>query len=240
MRRWIKSGMALLLVSVLVSCTTTVATPVTTTPAASVNFDLPQTGTIIYSDTIYASGTATGLNDSFVLKVVSANQDNIAEITVSLEAGNWKTQIPHSYTGDPTEITLMALPITTSGETSFDLGMAVVVLSVPELRPEGTYGLVLQPTSSEVVGGEQIPVFGIVSGLEDETLIVSLLAGDQTLSTQEFSQEYPNPLDEIPWVADLFTSGRTGPATLTLSYVDSEGGSTLLDSVDIVLSEAAG
>jgi len=240
MRRWIESGFVLVLVSMLTSCTASVETPVTPTPIASVNFDTPQMGTIIYSDTIYASGTATGLNEDFILRVISADQEKIAEVIVSPEGGTWEIQIPHSYTGDPTEITLIALPFTSDDITSADLGVTAVVLSPTEVRPDGIYGLILQPTSSEVVGGEQIPVFGVISGLTGETLVVSLVAGDRILSTQELRFEYPNPLDEIPWMADLSTSARTGSAMLSLSYTDSEGRSTLLDSVDIVLSEAAG
>ncbi|MCA9894705.1 MAG: hypothetical protein KC615_17080 [Anaerolineae bacterium] len=204
-----------------------------------VTIDLPRIGTIIYADTIYVAGTSNAsMEDGFLIQVITANSDVIADGSVQPTDGHWDVQLPHSYTGDPTEITIVAS--LSDGQTSAELDLASAVLSPEVNRPDGIYGLILQPTNGDTGGGEQIPVFGVVSGLSTGEIVIGLTMGGDEISLATLAIDYPNSLDEIPWQVDLPTEDTTGPVTLTLSYKDETGNLVLLDEIELVLTAVAG
>lgn len=225
---------AIALLCLCAACTSSqTASP---TPSASVTMSHPSIGTIIYSDTIYVAGSADGLASRFQVRATTGDDQVIAEGIIQPQDGTWSSQLPHHYEGDPTEITISAFA-PDSGE-EYDITSAV--LSPVENRPEGTYGLILQPTEGDTAGGEQVPLFGIISGVEADELTITLMMSSGDTSTQTVPIDYPNRMDEIPWQADLMTSEQTGPATISLSYTDSDGTINLLDEVNIVLTAIAG
>lgn len=222
------------------ACTpTSTGAPPTHTFETFVTIEAPRIGTVIYSGTIYVAGTTNNsMNDAFQIEVITANGDVIAESTVTPIDGQWNVQLPHAYTGDPTEVTIIAS--VSDGETSAELDLASAVLSPIGNRPDDHYGLILQPTNNDTAGGEQIPVFGIVSGPGIQEIIVALTMGDEEISRTTAAVDYPNKLDEIPWQVDLLTDNRTGPVKITLGYEDETGNFAVLDEVELVLTAVAG
>ena len=237
MLRSILGVLALLLAA---ACTSTPsATQPTNTFETFVTIESPRIGTVIYSGTIYVAGTTNdSMNDAFQIQVITGNGDIIAESTVTPIDGQWDVQLPHAYTGDPTEITIIAS--VSDGETFAELDLASAVLSPISNRPNDHYGLILQPTNNDTAGGEQIPVFGIVSGPGIQEIIVTLSMGEEEISRTTAAVDYPNKLDEIPWQVDLLTDNRTGPDQVTLAYEDETGNFAVLDEVELVLTAIAG
>lgn len=223
-------------------CAACMATSTDTPPietSASVTINAPSIGTVIYSDRIYVAGTADALpENNFQLEVATVADEVLGEAIIEPQNGEWNVQLPHNYTGDPTEITIRAYAEGAEAGTEYDI--AAAVLSPADNRPEGTYGLILQPSDGDTAGGEQIPLFGVISGIDADELIVRLIMGDEIITEQIISVDYPNRADEIPWQADLSTSERTGPVTITVGYADAEDGFILLDEVSIVLTAIAG
>lgn len=237
MLRSILGVLALLLAA---ACTPTPsATQPTDTFETFVTIESPRIGTVIYSGTIYVAGTTNeSMNDAFQIEVITGNSDVIARSIVTPIDGQWDVQLPHAYTGDPTEITIIAS--VSDGETSAELDLASAVLSPIGNRPDGIYGWILQPANGDTAGGEQIPVFGVVSGPGMQEIIVTLGMGDEEISRTSLAIDYPNKLDEIPWQLDLLTDNRTGPVQITLGYIDENGTFIVLDEVELVLTAVAG
>lgn len=231
--------LAVILVLAAACTPTSTEAPPTHTFETFVTIEAPRIGTVIYSGTIYVAGTTnSSMNDAFQIEVVTANGDVIADTTITPIDGQWEVQLPHAYTGDPTEVTIMAS--VSDGETSAELDLTSAVLSPISNRPDGLYGLILQPTNNDTAGGEQIPVFGIVSGPGIQEIIVTLTMGDEEISRTTEPIDYPNKLDEIPWQVDLLTDNRTGPVKVTLGYEDEAGEYIAFDEVELVLTAVAG
>lgn len=236
--------MVLSLVAALcVACTPSanVAAP-PSTPALSGSVDIlfPQDGTIIYSELIYLSGTAQGLpSEGFRLRLLDTAENAIAEATVQPQDGQWSVELPHNYTGDPTEVIILALPVDTT--LSGDYDVASILLSTLANRPEGVYGSILAPLEGEAIGGDFVEVSGMASGVFENTIIIALENDSGVISQQIVTLNNPYFIDEVPWTASLPTQGALGPATVRMFVQDANSGEALtLAEVAIILGGAAG
>jgi len=219
------------------------ATPVPTAPLlqGEVNITHPSNGSIIYAETLYLEGLARGLpSDGFRLRVLSANDEIIAETTVQpAEDETWTLELVHEYAGDPTEVTIFALPVDESISGDYDLVTAM--FANLDFRPEGIYGQIINPAENDIVGGDVIPVIGTVSGI-NSPLTITLTQPDATVIDEEIvAITNPYRIDAVLWNTQLQRGDYTGPANLSVTYIDSQsGGLVTLHRIEIGISIAAG
>lgn len=224
----------------LAACQPTVTTPLptalpTTIPLeGSVTIDLPAAGTLIYSESVRISGTASGLpDDQFALVLTASEEQALARVTIPVEDGQWQIDLLHGYNDVPSEVIIAAYPLSDAQSDPYDLH--IVAMAALEHRPEGTYGfLTLESTS---LGGGIMPVRGIASGLGDAPLIVRLLTatGDLISETSVLIDD-PSGVNEVPWTAELARNDYVGPAELLLLSASEEA----LDSQAVTIEAAAG
>lgn len=227
----------------LVGCTaaqqpTDISVTAPSTAQGMVNISSPLTGSSIFAEALYVAGTADNLpQNRFQLRVISVDEELIAETMVMVTDGAWNVEIVHEYSGEPTEALIIA-----QSESGAEYDAESVLIASTENRPEGTFGAILSPQEDMVVGGDQIEVTGTGSGLFENTLILQLLEPDGTMITETIvTIENPYFIDERVWVADLETAGHTGPAIVRISYQDAASGeSIILDEEEIMVSEVAG
>lgn len=200
----------------------------------------PPDSAVIYASTLYAAGTSVDLPDSrFLLRLEDAEGASIAETTVTAaEDGAWTVELVHGYTGDPTEATLLALPIpnpSTGAAPKGQYAAATLLLSGIEHRPEGMFLDILFPTEGAEAGGDSIQVEGRISGMGG-ALTVELMSSDGVvLDSQTIEVANPYQVDDLPWSAELTPGEFVGSAVINVSLGDS-----LSDSVPIILTSAAG
>lgn len=201
----------------------------------------PPDSTVIYASTLYAAGTSSDLPGSrFLLRLTDNEGASIAETTVMAgDDGTWTVELVHGYTGDPTEATLLALPVpdAATGEAPTGQYAAVtLLLSGIEHRPEGMYLDILFPTDGAEAGGDFIQVDGRISGMGG-ALTVELVGSDgATLDSKTIEITNPYQVDDIPWSAELAPGEFVGSAVINVRLADSE----LFDAVPIILTSAAG
>lgn len=235
----------ILLVAGLSACggggATTTDDAAQTTLSGAVTLNNPPDGTVIYASTLYAAGTSADLPGSrFLLRLEDAEGASIAETNVMTgDEGAWSVELVHGYTGDPTEATLLALPVPDSatGEAPDGQYAAVtLLLSGIEHRPEGMYLDIAFPTDGAEAGGDLIQVEGRLSGMGG-ALTVELVGSDgAVLDSKTVDIANPYQVDDLPWSAELAPGEFTGSAVINVRLADSE----LADSVPIILSSAAG
>lgn len=215
-------------------------TPTPTVPPliGDVTIDQPESGSIIYAETMLLSGTASDVPAEGFLLRLTINEETIVESTIQPEDGVWSVQWVHQYTGEPTEATLTALSPNPLVQAEYITSL--IVLSSVAHRPEGVFGRLLFPNDEEVLGGDQLEVRGTASGIPDNTLTVVLENSEGIISQQTAIIDNPFFIDEMIWSADLTVTGETGPATIRVYYTDESGEEVLLDEVDIMLSMVAG
>lgn len=233
------------LASLLLGCTPAqnAATPaegVATLPTAqgTVTITSPLAGSTIFAEALFVSGTAADVPaDRFRLIVTTTDDAVLADTSVTVENGVWGVELVHEYTGDPVEALIVAQ---NSAGDNYD-AESVVIASMDD-RPEGTFGLILEPQPDAVVGGDQIEVVGTGSGLFENTLIMQLREPDGTVIAETIvTIDNPYFVDERVWVADLATEGHTGPASILIGYESAENGDFItLDETEIMVSEVAG
>lgn len=207
----------------------------------------PPDSTVIYASTLYVAGTSADLPGSrFLLRLADSEGASIAETTVTAgddgagaSDGAWTVELVHGYTGDPTEATLLALPVPDAGTGESPAGQYAAVtllLSGIEHRPEGMYLDILFPTEGAEAGGDFIQVDGRISGMGG-ALTVELVGSDgATLDTKTVEITNPYQVDDIPWSAELAPGEFVGSAVINVRLADSE----LSDAVPIILTSAAG
>lgn len=234
------SRISLLILSLVVLAGCAVGPSATSTPnPGQVTIQRPQTGAIIYGSTLYISGTAENLpTGQFRLSAVTASDEVIIDSPVTIENGVWSYETPNAYTGDPTELTISALPAAGGPE----LDVASVVISSEANRPEGTFGSILNPFEGETVGSGTIPLNGTASGLFEGTLNIDLKRPDGSVITGiVLTVENPGLIDEVPWQADIQTTDYRGPAVLRAYYHSAQDGTPItLATVPITIGDAAG
>lgn len=104
-------------------------------------------------------------------------------------------------------------------------------------RPDGVWGQILFPSAYVVLGGDEILVEGVFSGIANATLTLTLEGRDgDVISTRPVLHLADNAQDAHFWRVDLPTGGYVQPAWVRLR--DPQG--ALLDEVPIILESAAG
>jgi hypothetical protein len=206
-----------------------------------VDIVFPSNGTVIYAEAITVSGTMFGADQqTFTVELIDPDDAVIASADVQTQEGDWSVEIPHNYTGDPSEVTVRAVP---SGEVEGEYDSATILLSNASLRPEGTFGTITAPLEGDVVGGDSILIEGTASGLFENTLIVEMVLPEGTvLAEQILTVNNPYFIDEVPWQAELaFSDDYTGPASIRAYYTSADEGSEIdLDQVGVMVEVAAG
>jgi hypothetical protein len=189
-----------------------------------VSIDYPQDGTVIYAEEVSLSGKSTGVGQ-FRIELVNPDNKVIAGETVTPGAdGKWSLQLKHGYTGEPTEITLAARPV--SGGDDYD--ERTIALAGAQYRPQGTFGTILEPGEGGTAGGDEISVSGSASGVFENTLTVELSGGGKVISQQNVTLVNPGVVDEVPWIVSLPTNGYTGPAQLIAYTTSAKDGSRVV------------
>jgi len=201
----------------------------------------PSNGTVIYAEAITVSGTMFGADQqTFTVELIDPDDAVIASADVQTQEGDWRVEIAHNYTGDPSEVTVRAVP---SGEVEGEYDSATILLSNASLRPEGTFGTITAPLEGDVVGGDSILIEGTASGLFENTLIVEMVLPEgAVLAEQVLTVNNPYFIDEVPWQAELaFADDYTGPASIRAYYTSADDGSEIdLDQVGVMIEVAAG
>ncbi len=217
------------------------STPIPTVPPLTGNVDIeyPQDGTVIYSELMHLSGTAQNLSQ-FTLKLVNVDDTVIAQAEIQVgDDGNWQLELVHGYNGEPTEVTILALP---SPEDERDYDIAIVMMAASSHRPDGTFGSIFTPFEGDTVSGDTIEVMGTASGLFEGDFILELVGSDgQVIESQIILVYGFSRLDELPWAANLATNSYTGPAQIRAYTISPrDGAENLLNSVSIIISATAG
>jgi hypothetical protein len=228
---------------------TSVQSPSTIAPTSapltgSVTINTPPDGAIIYSETVVVSGTAQNVPDNhFLVKLITAEDKTLAIVTANIDSGgNWSAEIVHGYAGEPTEVTISALPDYAGAPIDDDYAEGSIVISGRSYRPEGTYGGITAPLDGASVGGDTLQVSGTASGVFENQFTVELRSPDgKAISTQHVTLNNPNVIDEMPWETDLPTNGYLGPAEVRAYATSAKDGSEIpLGSAKITVTAAAG
>jgi hypothetical protein len=216
----------------LAACSAPSAPPVTTTPAiGAVSIILPTEGTVYYGDVVTVRGTAQDVPpDGFDLRLLLGDEQ-AALVRVVPIGGEWSALVPLP--------TLEAGILTIQAESIFTDRVYATVTAArgnPQERPAGVYGVVLSPTMGDVLGGEQIMVRGVVSGVGEGALTLTLRdEGGREVQQVRVLVPVLGALDEVPFQADLVTGNGAGRFTLSLSLDDA-----VLDEVTFLLGQVAG
>jgi hypothetical protein len=236
------------LLTLLAACgpVTPVATPMPTTPAVTgtVEIEYPPAGTVVYSEVLQLSGMAQGVPDNqFAIQLTGADEKSMGRATAQVNPdGTWTVEMVPGYTGEPMEVTILALPIYDGAPPNSDYTISPIVLAGSSYRPEGVFGSVTLPSEGEQVGGDSIEVSGTASGVFENQFQVELRAPDGSVVTsQGVTLVNPYFADEVPWVIELATNGYTGPAEIrAFTNSPSDGSEILLGSVNVTITQDAG
>lgn len=230
----------------IAACTPTPENNVTVTPSSepligSVDITFPMSGAIIYSEVLYISGTASNVpSEGFQIELIAPDDSVIVETTIQPTDNAWVTEIVHEYTGDPTEMTVVAKSLNDNNPLDYDIES--IVLSTLEQRPDGQFGSILSPTEGTTVGGDSILISGRGSGLFENTFVLAIESADgERVVEMPFTLENPYFIDDVLWEAELPRNDYIGNASLIMFYQDAQDGNeVILDSIDIVISSVAG
>lgn len=222
--------LAILFFTAACSPTTISSTLTPTIPALEGNVDIlyPEDGAVIYSEVMTISGTAT--TSDFTLKLIGPDEQVIAQ--AAGQAGDWKIELVHGYSGEPIEVNILAVPI--DAKTGIDYDIATILLANIDSRPEGIFASITSPAEGDTVGGEMIQVGGMASGLQ--TLSIALIGADgATIDSGNITLYNPYVIDNMPWTAEIATNGHTGGMEIRIS-----SGDNILNSVNVNVTTEAG
>lgn len=207
-------------------------------PAASITIDSPQDGTVVYAETLYITGQTGSTAQNLKIELVDIDDNVIAETTVNAQPGGWQIELPHGYTGDPSEVIVRAVNADAGSEQVYD--SATILISDITHRPDGIFGSITYPANGIEVGGDMLLIEGRASGAPENTIIVELV-GETVIDSQVITLMNPYFVDEVPWQAELATNGYTGQATIQV-YITSpqDGSQVILDSIIVTVITAAG
>ncbi len=216
---------------------TSTAAPLTLT--GSVEIHTPPQGAVIYSEVLSISGTGSSLpGDGFLLTLVGPDDEEIARALIPEAEGEWQIELPHSYTGEPIEASLIARPA--DPLVSGIYSQQTIALAGLSYRPEGIFGSITFPAEGSTVGGETLLVTGSASGVPEGALAVDLIADDGRLVTTMLAATVnPYLIDDMPWSAELGTQGYTGPASIQIS-APYDNTVLPLSQIQIMIDTAAG
>lgn len=207
----------------------------------NVRISNPQSGSIIYANALYVDGTSENLpDDKFLLRVLTPNDSVLVETVIQPEEdGTWAVEMIHEHTGDPSEMLLEAVPVNAVAGQYYN--SETIVISQFAYRPDGTFGSIFTPMPDTTIGGDSFQVVGAMSGVPNNTLTVSLTErNSDPISSTVVTIPSPHTVDELTWSAELALEGYTGLATVRVTYVDDDGETVTLDSVDVVATSVAG
>jgi hypothetical protein len=233
---------ALLLTAACAPTPPTQAPPATIGLLGNVKLDYPTDGGTLYSEVIFASGTANAVpNNTFTLDVVNADDAVIASSTIQVNAdGTWQAELPQPYNGDPAEFNIVARPTDNSAQSAYAVN--TVTIAALQHRPEGALGSISAPIEGGTAGGESFIVDGMASGVPQNTITVTLLdTNNAVISSAIVTLQNPYYVDVLGWQTELTTQGYQGLATLEISFSSPMDGSvTTLDSISLNIGSAAG
>jgi hypothetical protein len=208
----------------------------------SVDIAYPIDGTTVYAEALLMRGTASGLpNNTFTLEIVGVDDEIIARSSVTMTDGQWMVELPHSYTGEPIEVSIYAIPSDPDLTSDLRYDTGTIILAGLSYRPEGIFGTVTFPTADSTVSGETIPVSGTASGLFEGTMLLGLYSEDGTEISRLVLTLEGQPYDVVPWTAELPTNGYIGLAEIRAFYQQaSDGKPVILSSAIVTVSATAG
>lgn len=215
--------------------------PTQATLEGSVDITFPPSGSIIYAETIFLSGTAENIpEEGFQIQLIAPDDSIIAEASVQPDNDEWGIELVHNYTGDPSEVNIVAKSVDATLTLAYDIES--ILLSTMENRPDGTFGTINSPTDGVSVGGDSLLVSGHGSGFFENTFVLILETRDGELITEiPVTLSNPNFVDDMPWQAEISRGDFIGNARIRMVYQDMESGDMItVDSVDIVVSTVAG
>lgn len=215
--------------------------PTQTVLQGNIDITSPPSGAIIYGETIYLSGTASDIPDEgFQIQLLAPDDSVVAEATVQPTDGDWSVEIVHNYTGNPTEVSIVAKSVDTANTLTYDIES--IVLSTLENRPEGTFGEITSPTDGTSIGGDSLLVSGRGSGFFENNFVLILEAPNgEVIEEVPVTLNNPNFVDDIPWEAEIPRGDFVGNAVIRMVYQDMESGDVItIDSVDVIVSTVAG
>jgi len=220
--------------------------PPTETLTGVVDIEYPLDGTVVYSEVLYVSGTASGIpGDEFALRAIGDNDEVIAQWTVQLQAadeGRWTVELVHNYTGQHMEVSIIALPAGADFPVTSTYDTALIVLSHQSYRPADLRGSITSPADGAAVSGSAILVSGTASGIFENTFTVRLIDEDgNDINSEIMTIVNPYFIDEVPFSLELATNGYTGPAEIrAFTQSAADGSEILIGSVNITVTEEAG
>lgn len=210
----------------------------------SVVIDNPPDGAIIYSELLYMSGSAQSVpGNQFQIVLTGVDDQTIAQTTVQIGSDNkWKLELPHGYTGDPTEVTVTARANYPGAPADSDYADESIVLSSKDHRPEGTFGRITSPDEGSTVGGDMIQVTGTASGVFENQFTVEMLDDKgNSLARQAVALFNPYIIDEMPWTVQLSIGKYLGPAEIRVYTKSAKDGSDVpIASVKVTVTADAG
>lgn len=216
--------------------------PSTSQLQGNVDIVYPISGSIIYSEALYLQGTAENTPaDGFMLQVIAPDDTVLAQSIVVPQEGQWSVELPHNYTGDPSEATIIAKAIPSDILGDYDI--VSILISSADNRPEGVFGSVITPTEGETVGGDSIFVSGRGSGFFENTFVLVLETADdaEEISTVIVTMHNPYFMDDMIWEAELPRNEFTGNAVIRAYYTSAESGEEIeIFRVAVVVSSVAG
>ncbi|MDQ7027342.1 MAG: hypothetical protein Q9P01_08290 [Anaerolineae bacterium] len=215
--------------------------PTVPTIQGTVNITTPANGSIIYAESLWLAGESDNVpDDGFKIRVVTAEDELLAETTVQPQNGQWLIELVHGYTGDPTEVLVYALPVDERITQDYDI--ATILISSLEQRPEGVFGQILSPQNNDTPGGDEILVVGSASGVFENQFTLAMFQPDGTeISSVGVTMTNPYFVDDMVWEASLPTNGYTGPATIRAFTIDIlDNREISLGEVDVMVSRIAG
>jgi hypothetical protein len=226
----------LFVVFILCGCGSIIGGP-TPTPdpmAGEVTLLSPSQGSVIYASTVYVSGTLAAVEQkSLLVRLIKPDGGVIAQARVEANAGEWRTEIIHGYTGEPTLVTVEVVPAI-AAEAGV-LAQSDILFGVLSERPEGAFINILTPQDGLEVGGDTVQIMGTASGIEGNTLLVELIGDSgEVIGSETISLTGRYPIDETPWTAALTLGEYRGNAVLQVT------GGEVVERLTVLVGESAG
>ncbi len=207
-------------------------TPAVATLEGNVDILYPQDSSVIYSEALTISGTATTAD--FALKMIGPDEKIIAQTTVQAQSSDWKVELVHGYSGEPIEVNILAVPIDAASDLDYDI--ATILIAPLDSRPEGLFGSITMPSEDDSVGGEAIQVSGTASGLPENLLSIALISSDSAIiDSRDITVYNPYGIDDMPWTAELATNGYIGTAEIRITSAEN-----IISSVNVTVTAEAG
>jgi len=204
--------------------------------SGEVDIIYPTNGTVVYAETLTITGTLFGADSQAItLQLVNPDGEAIAEASITAQTGDWQVELPHGYTGEPTEITIRAIP---SGSDVGAYDSHTIFMADLSFRPEGRFATIRTPSEDSPVGGDSVLVQGTASGLSTNVIFVTLLdANGNPIDEQRVELFNPFFIDEVVWQTELITGGYLGNSQI---QIVEDGDAEVLTTVRIVIGDSAG